>query len=415
LGYYDAYNAILSVTKSTPRDSIVDLTKRVIVNDFKFNPAYYQVQITTASTPLVSTTVDSWIVDDPNKVFEVKQISLIPKIKLNYGDLVYWIVDGVGDYWLTTVVDYEGDMYYRGSMQKCYSSLKWLDENGEIKEAYFTVMKDSQRGLGVVEGNLVILSNERRFIAVQNNADTSKITKGQRFIFDGSRAWKVTSLDTLSTGIIHFELEEHAIDESIDNVSLRIANYLGNIANYTIHILNGGNVSLQANKTLQINTEVKNNGNIVSVPITYLSDSPSVATVDSSGLITTISNGNATIMASVTAQPSVSDLLALTVQFTTVPNYTVEIVGDSYISKTTSKTYNITVKNNGVVDNSRTVSWNVYADDGTSATNLVSINSQSTTQITLQGNSIGYVKLKATLIGASGVNDVMRIQIKKLV
>lgn len=226
MGYYDAYNAILSVSSPTPRDRNVDISKRAMTSTFKANPSYYQVQITTASTPLSSTPVDSWITDDPNKVFEVKQIKLIPKIKLNYGDLVYWVNDGVGDYWLTTTVDFMGDMYYRGSMQKCLSSIKWQDSTLTTKEAYFTVTKDSQRGLGIVDGKVVVTPKEQRFIVIQNNADTSKIVKGQRFIFDNGRAWWVTSLSNLKTGLIGLELEEQELNTTLDNVSLRICNYV---------------------------------------------------------------------------------------------------------------------------------------------------------------------------------------------
>jgi len=225
MSYLDIFNQRNSDYGNSIRNLAINATKRNIIASFPNNPSYYSITINTASTPTITSTIDSWIVDDPNQTKEVKQITLIPDVQLNYGDLVYWNTGGSGDYWLITTVDYMGSIYYRGSMQKCYSSIKWQDSTLTTREAYFTVTKDAQRGLGIVDGKVVVMPNERRFIAIQNNVDTFKIVKGQRFIFDNGRAWWVTSVDTLKTGLIELELEEQLTNSELDNVSLRICNY----------------------------------------------------------------------------------------------------------------------------------------------------------------------------------------------
>lgn len=210
----------------TIKSNMTNSAKQLLKNNFKNNPSYYSVTVNTASNPSVTSNLDSWIVDD-SKVKELKQIQLTPDQTLYFGDLIYWIVDGVGDYWLTTQVDNVGGYYNRGSMQKCFSSLKWQDSTGAIKEAYFTLTKDTQIGLGINEGKIMILPDERRYITLQNNADTIKIKKEKRFIFDGDRSWKVTSINSLKTGLIELELEETPdLNKSTDNIALRIADYI---------------------------------------------------------------------------------------------------------------------------------------------------------------------------------------------
>lgn len=234
MSYKDIFNQRNSAYGSTIREIDINTIKYQVTSYFHDNPSYYQVQCYTASTPLSATPLDAWITDDPNKVEEVKQIQLIPDIQLNYGDLIYWTTsDGLSDYWLTTTVDYMGGIYYRGSMQKCLSSLKWQDSTGTIKEAYLIETKDAQRGLGILDGKEIILPNERRFIAIQSNVDTRKIVKGQRFIFDGDRCFRVVSLSTLKAGLIQLEMEEQLLDTVNDNVNLRICGYVTPTVNPT--------------------------------------------------------------------------------------------------------------------------------------------------------------------------------------
>lgn len=222
MSYIDIFNQRASAYGSTIKNTRVNSMKQNIISSFFNNPSYYSVTVNTPTSPYVSSPLDSWIVDDPTKTKEVKQIQLIPDIQLNYGDLISWL----GDYWLTTSVDSMSSIYYRGSIQKCYSSLKWQDSTLTTREAYFIVTKDAQRGLGIVDGKVMILPDERRFIAIQNNVDTLKIVKGQRFMLDNGRCWRTTSINTLTTGLVELELEEQELNATLDNVSLRICGYV---------------------------------------------------------------------------------------------------------------------------------------------------------------------------------------------
>jgi hypothetical protein len=411
VGYYDAYNAILSVT-ITPRDRNVDITKRAITSTFKNSPSYYQVQVNTASTPLTSTPIDLWIVDDPSKVKEIKQIQLIPDVQLNYGDIINWL----GDYWLTTTVDYMGDIYYRGSMQKCYSSLKWKDSKGKTIESYFTVTKDAQRGLGILDGKEMILANERRFIAIQNNVDTLKIIKGQRFIFDNGRCWRTTSIDTLSTGLIQLELEETPLNNTIDNVELRIANYY--LHNYTVEITNGTSVNLNTLGTLQLNVTTKDNGVITDLPITYTTTDNTIATVDSTGIITCVANGTVNIKAALTNDPTVYSIINVVVSDVVTSGWTLDISGNDYCEISRIQKFVGEVKNNGVTDTSKLIRWTLYDDSGLVPTTLGEIISQSGHDVSIRANNkyTGHVKIKGACYEESNftVEDLTIYSVEEL-
>lgn len=335
MSYIDKYKNLSNAYGLDQRSTWIKITQLKIQDTFKNSPNYYQVTRYAPSSPSTATTLDVWVIDKSDTK-DYKEIQAYPSQTINYGDIVSW----QNDNWLVLQVDNMGDVYERGYMQKCLSSLKWLDSGGNVKEAYFTVSSQTQRGLGLQDGNVIILPNERRYIAVQNNADTLTVVKGQRFIFDNGRAWRCSSINTLLTGLVEFELEETQFDSATDNLSLRIANYY----------------------------KPANTGSSTSS--------------------------------------------------STTGSFTVNITGSDYCKVTTSQTYTGQVLNSGSVDPSKTLSWQLFADDGVSSTTLATITSQSGTSATIKAdasNQYGYVKLIATCVQDNTIVTTKRIQIKSLI
>jgi hypothetical protein len=402
--FLDSWKALQNTQGGNSRDALMNGLKNTLAKSFKDSPSYYSVSINGATT-------DVHIVDDSDAK-EQKLLLTQSTSPLNAGDLVLWN----GEYWLTLIVDDMGDgLYYRGTIKKCPSSLKWLDEEGEIKEAWFIISSQTQRGLGLNDGNIIILPNERRYIAVQKNAVTLKIVKGQRFILDNGRAWRVSSVNTLETGLINIELEETQLNPSIDNVTLRVANYYTHT--YSISILNGNNISLTTGSTLQLNAQIKDEGNFVNMPLNYQSSDTSIATVNANGLVTGIANGSVTITASLVADPTITTTVNVNVQSVVTNNFVLTISGSDYCKVTTSQVYTGSVLNNGVVDGSKTISWSLFSDDGISATTLATITANGN-NVTLKANSnsqYGYVKLVGTCVQDGSINAIKRIQIKSLI
>lgn len=402
---YESYKALLMAIGESNRDKNIKHTKNVIKSTFTCSPSYYQVQAYPPSTPSTSTPLDVWITDD-SKLKDQKQVIAIPDQTLDNGYLFYW----KKVYWLIVNADPElGDIYSRGIAWKCYSSLKWLDESGLTQESPFTYRLDFYRGAGVNDGKVLIVPSERRYIYIQSNIYTSKIKKDIKFIFD-DRVWKVTAIDGLITGLIYLELEETEVDPTKDNMELRIADYYSKVSNYIVAISHNDISSIYVGNPYQINVQVTNRGDIVSVPIVFTSSNETIASIDSIGLLTNHKKGEVTITAS---YENASDAITLNVLEQVVNNYSVDIFGNTDIRYNATLNFSCIFKNNGFVINDTSEYW-LTGDDGTSQTNLVSIVSQDNSKNTcsikaakVSGYFRLHVKNKNSLI-----SNFKRIQIK---
>lgn len=322
------------------------------------------------------------------------------------------IIELNNSYWIVRALK-NNEVYKKGIMKLCPSTLKWLSFDGIVKETPFTLKSSPSTAYPLQEDKIIILSKERRTILIQANDDTKQIKKDKRFIFDG-RAWRVVGFNGLNEGLLELTLEEDQFNEAVDNVSLRIADYAGNVANYKVTILNGESFSIKAGSTLQLQVEVKNKDEIVLKDVTFSSSDTSIATISPAGLLTGIANGEVVITATLKDNPVIQDTTTVTIQLATTNNYTVSILGTSPINVNYSKTFTSEVKNNGVTETGKYVSWYLYDDDGVSPTTKATISS-TLTQCTIKGLSIGYVKLKCVVNGIPSATVTERIQIKSLI
>lgn len=393
---------------SSMRTSLINDSKARISQSFKDSPSYQEVYINSSST-----LTGVRIVDDSQSK-EQKLVVAQNEVSYSSGDYLTWN----NEKWLTSIVDDMGGIYKRGIVTRCTSSIKWLTTDGFQREAYFSLLNNNLSSIGIQQGQIIDLGNERRQIVIQSNEDTKGINKDKRFIFDG-RAWKVVNVDRLSQGVIYLGLEEDQFDPTNDNIELRIADYYNNLANYTISILNGDSLTIEVGQSVQLNAEIKNNGSVVTMPVQWSVDDTSVAAIDSNGLLTSSGEGEMVVTVSLVDDPSVTDVISVSIQ--SIPNdvYTMSITSTSTtpdeIKNNQSKTYTISVLLSGTpVDES--VSWEMFADDMTNSTNLASITSQSGTSCTVKNNAAnsGYVQLRAVLDRDNSVVAWKRVQMKPL-
>ncbi|RNB59536.1 Ig-like domain-containing protein [Brevibacillus gelatini] len=301
------------------------------------------------------------------------------------------------------------DNYDMSIMQEADGFLKWIDLEGIVRTTPFTLK--SSYGLGLQEDKIMILSKERRVIFIQANDDTKQIKNEQRFIFDG-RAWEVIAWNGLKDGLIELTLEETQFNDAKDNRELQIADYYGNVAQYTVSILNGTSVSISDKDTLQLNVAVRNNGSHIDNPIlTFVSSDENVLTVDKNGLVIPAQVGFANITV---LYKNVSSTIHVNVTPSLVNNYTAEFIGATEIKINQSATYNVKFYNNGISIPDKAI-FSLVADDGLSATNLASITSSNDTSCTVKANStIGYIRLK--VMNQNGlIKNEMRIKIRSLI
>lgn len=287
--------------------------------------------------------------------------------RLNYGDTVYYL----DRYWLIRKIDNENTVFDTATMEYSPSSLKWLDEDGETQEYHFIFNTENLSNFGIDEGKIISLPNDRRNIAIKKDEISKKITLGQRFIFDDA-AWKVLSINRLNP-LIDIVLQSDSFDDSKDNLELRIANYYGNVANYSISILNGNIGSIKIDDRILLNVEVKNNDDIIKYPLVeFVVSDPSVASIDISGWVTPLSVGSVVITAK---YKNVSTSISINIINSVVNNTTVQIIGDNSIKYTMSKVYSCEFRNNGVIKQDKSNFW-ITAEDGTTPSTLAIITDQ---------------------------------------
>lgn len=392
--YHKINNMYLASNK---KETELYQAKRQILSDFKDGLLPFSVKIEGKDQVVA-------IMDSSKS--PCKKLISKPDETFNVGDNVEWN----SEHWIVIEKEPVEDFYTKGLIKKCESSLKWLDSQGKIKEAFFTI-KQAPNGT-VDAGNIITLSKEKRTILIQSNPDTQLIKKGKRFIFD-EQCWLVVGRNGLTEGLLELTLDEDQFNDAVDNKTLRIADYYGNIANYTISIVNSDIASIQEGSSLQLNVEVQSNGSAVSKPVTYSTTDASIATVSVDGLINAIAVGTTTITVQLQDDASVNDTIIVTVEAMPVDNFTITINGNSEIRNKQTLTYTCSVFNNGIDTTGTDIDW-IVTDTSNNPTTLVTIASQSDDNITLLADPIktGYIKLTCRLAADNTVFTEKQIKIR---
>jgi hypothetical protein len=181
------------------------------------------------------------------------------------------------------------------------------------------------------------------------NTKTLKIKRGKRFLFGFSGeyyAYKTSMIDMVSEpGNLTIVVEEDSIQDNIDNTTLGIADYYNNT--FTIQIQED-DISIQSTKTQQLHAIVTKNGQVVNLDVEWSSSNPLIATVSSTGLVTGISNGNATITVKLKNNTSITDSINTNVRNVPVNNYEYVMSGNSTLKWLETQTYTAKKLNNGV-------------------------------------------------------------------
>lgn len=303
-----------------------------------------------------------------------------------------------------------GDVYKRGRLYQCLDKLKWLDATGELRETWFTYRTTESGNLGIDNGKIISLGNETRQLIIQHNEFTDLFVKEQRFIFDRS-AWKLSSIDRLSDGLIYLVLQQDTYNSTTDNLELGVADYYGKVANYKVEILNRDVTAFKVGETLRLNVKVTNRDVPIEAVVTYSSSDESIATIDKNGMITAIAKGSCVVGAE---YKNVSDSIQLNVIEDVVNNYSAEITGDDFIKYNMIKTFTAIFRNNGTQQVDKSRFW-ITGLDG-EVTMLATITEQNDTENTCKikaGNKKGYILLHVE--NSSGLSEISKkIEIKSL-
>lgn len=335
LRVYGVYNNGLD---STEADSLLSNFKDELRRTFSSNLSYEKIIYETVEKG-VHIVTDSQIDSNPNK----KIILSHPDEIIEIGKYVEWN----NGHWIIVDIDSNKKVQVRGEMYRCNNTLNWLDENNKIQSYPCVVNTISQSTSGIKEDAKMSLIDKDVSITIQQNVDTLKIYSGQRFLLNGHAFRCGETIPYLNGGILTLPMETDEKSDN-DNIDLNIADYY-NRTTYTIEIPQG-NIQMISGNALQLNAVVKDNlGQVVNKNITWTSSDLTKATIDNNGLITSISDGNCIISASLTDNNLITTSVNLVVTSVVSDNYEIVLTPNvSSIRLTEKIDFNVRLLNNGV-------------------------------------------------------------------
>ena len=201
---------------------------------------------------------------------------------------------------------------------KCNNKIRWINSSGAtIEEPCFIGWEVTATNNNVTKDSTV---EQRRLIClIQGNANTNEIISNQRFLLSKTSAFKVTqvfkeNLDKITdeyANIFTMYIEWSSVINA-DNKDLLLADYY--TSNYTLQI-NQSDLSLVPSSTGQLTATTMFNGSPTTVPLTWTSSNPLVATIDKSGNYTLVglSGTTCTITCTVQGNTTVSDSISINV------------------------------------------------------------------------------------------------------
>lgn len=181
----------------------------------------------------------------------------------------------------------------------------------------------------------------------------------------------------------------YAKDETKEGLTVYKADYVSKVVSYTIE-LTQANASIEQDNTYQIQATVKNNTtgtNVDNPTITYISQNDTIATVNTSGLVTGVGVGSTTITLTYENASAIFNIEVTEKPQKPVATRNVEIIGEAKINKGTENTY--TLKN---LDTQEIIAEGNYVfklDEYSTSENLGTIVSQTGYSCILKGLTKG--------------------------
>ena len=372
MGTYDLFRKIVQ-SDLTSKERSISQIQNDIISDFYDSPSYQSVTISSVVRD-VQIVDESAINKKPNK----KRMLALPNETFNIGEVVVWNSEN----WLLTNLDSDIGVQTKGIIERCNNTLTFYKNHNlyttpciiESSVQLYRMSLDETKYISELSDNIVV--------RIPNNITASLIEINDIFSI-GKFNYKLTNMsDVVETGLLVLKLQI-VLEQPITHT-------------FTLDITNGTIANIQTGTTLQLNTNVYDNNKLISPTpsLTYTSSNTSVATVNSSGLVTGVTSGTATITVKLTSDNTIQD--SISVNITAIPqnNYTYSLLStsipDTEIVINQTKSYVVTKYNNGVAI-AQTFTFSVVGD--TSAYQLVMVDGNNCTVKALK--SSGIITLKA--------------------
>jgi len=194
---------------------------------------------------------------------------------------------------------------------------------------------------------------------VQYNDRTNMIKPNQRFLFGSSGNWiafktigagfinylNKQTYDNSSVGVIEINLVSNYVNYDTDDIVKGIADVYQN--NYTLSV-NPTALSISTAQTFTVIPTITYNGETITRPLEWESSNIDIATVDSNGLVTAVSNGDCTITVNIKENSTFANC-AVHVSASPTDNYIVSLAPDkNYVLEKETQTYLVYLVKNQV-------------------------------------------------------------------
>lgn len=192
-----------------------------IYRRIKHSPSFREVSINGAEQGVVIT---------HGQDLTEKKIYSLPGQHLKHGGLVEF-EDGV---WLITELDADNQIYDKGIMQRCNHLLRWIGNDGTLREKWVIIVDGTKYLIGEKTESLMSIGDARIAMTVPKDEDTIELHRGMRFLIDdvdsdAVLAYQITKPNKLynvynGEGVYRFIMNEVNVTDA-DNIELRIADY----------------------------------------------------------------------------------------------------------------------------------------------------------------------------------------------
>lgn len=223
MSIWDTYNSRITAHGGNKRDAALLRESRMLKLNLPDSLSYHSVTIDDMPQNVAIINTDN---------LNEKYIYSLPGEDVKHGGLVSW----KDNFWLITERDANDTVYTRAKMLQCNHLLKWVDEDGVIREQWCVIEDGTKYLTGELEDrNFIVTRGDSRVaMTIARNDDTIKFARDMRFLIDDpdSRlklAYLLTKPLKLGgtynkCGVYKFVLQEVTSTED-DNHVLGIADY----------------------------------------------------------------------------------------------------------------------------------------------------------------------------------------------
>lgn len=313
-------------------------------------------------------------------------LKIITKSSIKRGDIITY---NNNSYLVTTeVTNKKYDCIYKCEARHMPDTIKFkFGDNVKV----FPCFCDA-KVFDITTGKYFNTESGQMDITMQSNGDTSQIAIQQRFIKFGD-VWEITGKNATEHGLLCLSCKVSTFNSNDDIVNEIAAN-----ANNYVLSVSPTSASIEVGKTAQINASVTNNGTVVNSPsFTYSSSDTSIATVNSTGLVTGIKAGSATIAVSFNGADSktLTKTIATTVSVPQPTKLNLAVKGSTTLTINSTNTYNLVNKDTNLAPVGN-FTWSL-----THNPTYASITSQTNTSCVIKGLTAGIITITVT----DGVNS----------